>query len=105
MYGASHRNRDLTVADVCRRCVMRLGRGLCGSTTEKGADPKEAEKEKQANKDIQQRMDKDKERYDDVLKLLLLGTGDSGKSTLFKQIIQIYGKGYALFPRHTTSVV
>jgi len=28
-------------------------------------------------------------------KLLLLGTGDSGKSTLFKQMIQIYGKSYS----------
>ncbi len=31
----------------------------------------------------------------EVLKLLLLGTGESGKSTLFKQVIQLYGKGFS----------
>jgi len=46
------------------------------------------------NKSIQSTMERDKEISDDVLKLLLLGTGDSGKSTLFKQIIQLYGKGF-----------
>jgi len=58
-------------------------------------DKNALEKEKVTNKNIQNTLQKDKEQYDDVLKLLLLGTGDSGKSTLFKQIIQLYGKGFS----------
>jgi len=36
-----------------------------------------------------------------VNKLLLLGAGESGKSTLFKQMITIYGKGYPESERKT----
>jgi len=35
------------------------------------------------------------------IKLLLLGAGESGKSTLFKQMITIYGKGYSQEERFT----
>jgi len=69
--------------------------GLCGSTEKTEIEKKSLEREKGANKVIQANLEKDKEVYDDVLKLLLLGTGDSGKSTLFKQIIQLYGKGFS----------
>jgi len=40
-------------------------------------------------------------QHEKSIKLLLLGAGESGKSTLFKQIITIYGKGYSETERFT----
>lgn len=43
-----------------------------------------------------------KKQHDDdleVKKLLFLGAGESGKSTLFKQAITLYGKGYSNMER------
>jgi GTPase SAR1 family protein len=36
-----------------------------------------------------------KEQEDHIAKLLLLGTGESGKSTVFRQMIKCFGKGFA----------
>jgi len=46
------------------------------------------------NKRLEKDMQADHAADQQINKLLLLGAGESGKSTLFKQMIQIYGKGY-----------
>ena len=45
----------------------------------------------QHNKEIGKYIEKDREQEKQVKKLLLLGSGSSGKSTLFKQIKRIHG--------------
>jgi GTPase SAR1 family protein len=46
------------------------------------------------NKDLERQMVQDSQADKQINKLLLLGAGESGKSTLFKQMITIYGKGF-----------
>jgi len=46
-------------------------------------------------------MHNDQRAEQEVHKLLLLGAGESGKSTLFKQMITIYGKGFPESERKT----
>ncbi|MES1908489.1 MAG: hypothetical protein MHM6MM_001413 [Cercozoa sp. M6MM] len=62
--------------------------GVCAS------DNSEEAQRKRMSKRIDQQNARSFDRAQEVKKLLLLGAGESGKSTLFKQMIRCYGKGF-----------
>ncbi|CAK9292233.1 unnamed protein product [Gordionus sp. m RMFG-2023] len=55
----------------------------------------EAKEQKRINQEIEKQLKKDKRDARRELKLLLLGTGESGKSTFIKQMRIIHGSGYS----------
>jgi len=55
----------------------------------------EAKEQKRINQEIERQLRKDKRDARRELKLLLLGTGESGKSTFIKQMRIIHGSGYS----------
>jgi len=67
--------------------------GLCASKTP-AQDPRYKE-DKTRSKALENQIVQDQKNDQQVNKLLLLGAGESGKSTLFKQMITIYGKGFS----------
>jgi GTPase SAR1 family protein len=68
--------------------------GLCGSSTAGGEGAVGSKDEKKVSRDLENKMAMDHQDDKQVNKLLLLGAGESGKSTLFKQMISIYGRGF-----------
>lgn len=70
-----------------------MGALACGQR-DPALDTPEAHQEKLVNKQIDEKLKEEKKSTDLDLKLLLLGTGDSGKSTFTKQMSFIYGDKY-----------
>uniref|UniRef100_A0A915JF98 Guanine nucleotide-binding protein subunit alpha n=1 Tax=Romanomermis culicivorax TaxID=13658 RepID=A0A915JF98_ROMCU len=55
----------------------------------------EALEQSRINREIEKQLQRDKRNARRELKLLLLGTGESGKSTFIKQMRIIHGSGYS----------
>jgi len=64
--------------------------GICA---DRGMTPDEAAQAK-ASRKLDKELGHDQASDMQIIKLLLLGAGESGKSTLFKALITIYGAGY-----------
>lgn len=62
-------------------------------------DRKKIEQQQSFNRRMNKQMAKKQEEDSNIKKLLLLGAGESGKSTLFKQLVTLYGKGYGAADR------
>jgi len=72
-----------------------MGNNCCGGGQKLSEAELEAlKREKDRNKALENNINQDLAADKQINKLLLLGAGESGKSTLFKQMISIYGKGF-----------
>jgi len=81
--------------------------GICGSSDGLTNEERALRKaEKDRSRALESKMTSDHSADQQINKLLLLGAGESGKSTLFKQMITIYGKGFPEAERKSyTSII
>ncbi|KAK4025685.1 hypothetical protein OUZ56_014736 [Daphnia magna] len=68
--------------------------GCFGRSSSK-SDAEESKRRKEANKKINQQIQKDKQVYRATHRLLLLGAGESGKSTIVKQMRILHVDGFS----------
>mmetsp|Transcript_25712 Transcript_25712/g.50663 ORF Transcript_25712/g.50663 Transcript_25712/m.50663 type:complete len:370 (+) Transcript_25712:36-1145(+) len=68
--------------------------GVCASSDLSAEQLKAQQEAIEVSKRLEQKLNQMSQEEQEVYKLLLLGTGDSGKSTLFKQMTDIYGPGF-----------
>jgi guanine nucleotide-binding protein G(i) subunit alpha len=68
--------------------------GICGGKSLSSEEIASRKEEKARSREVDTTIADDHQADNQVNKLLLLGAGGSGKSTLFKQMITIYGHGF-----------
>lgn len=64
----------------------------CGQSSDNGGG---SEKDRNRDKEIEAQLKKEKKELQHTVKILVLGAGESGKSTLVKQMKIIHGDGYS----------
>jgi len=71
-----------------------MGCCCCSSSKSNKETPAEFQQAQAQSKAIDGEMNQDRINDKQINKLLLFGAGESGKSTVFKQIITLYGRGF-----------
>jgi len=67
-----------------------MGSWMGKAQSKKYSSPEELKK----NETVIKQLEKARDEESKIHKILMLGAGESGKTTLFRQMIQIYGKGF-----------
>lgn len=69
--------------------------GICASDGLSQSDVKENKENWDRSRDVDHQLAEANIKDSQIIKLLLLGAGESGKSTLFKALISLYGGGFS----------